>query len=135
MIDKIHEHMVLELQQNTKTDTIFILVAVLLNLIFLATNSIIASDNDNDVTQTILMIIFFTLSIIVNICVIYGLLRGKQNRRMILDGLIKMYQDKGVDKYYNITLLKNYDTRYNIFSLVITFLGIVTIIVPLVIRS
>ncbi len=44
MIEKIHEHMVLELQQNTKTDTIFIVVAVLLDFILLAVNSSIASE-------------------------------------------------------------------------------------------
>lgn len=134
MIEKIHEHMVQELQQNTKTDTIFIVVAVLLDFILLAVNSSIASEGSADTTKTILITIFIILSIIVNTCVVFGLFRGRQNRKLILEGLISMYRDKGVEKYYSSKLLKNYDTRYYVFSIVIVVLGIVSIAVPLVIR-
>ncbi|MBA7606344.1 hypothetical protein ES703_13492 [subsurface metagenome] len=36
MIERVHEHVIAELQQNTRTDTIFIVTAILLNLIILA---------------------------------------------------------------------------------------------------
>ncbi len=39
MIEHIHKHITSELQQNTRTDIIFILAAILLNLITLAVNS------------------------------------------------------------------------------------------------
>lgn len=43
MIERVHEHIITELQQNTRTDTIFILTAILLNLIALGVNSGVAS--------------------------------------------------------------------------------------------
>ena len=39
MIEHIHKHITDELQQNARTDTIFILSAILLNLITLGINS------------------------------------------------------------------------------------------------
>ncbi|GAH43587.1 unnamed protein product, partial [marine sediment metagenome] len=38
MLEQIHKHLVSELQQNTRTDTIFIITAILLNLLSLGIN-------------------------------------------------------------------------------------------------
>ena len=48
MIERVHEHIIAELQQNTRTDTIFILTAVILNLLALGINSGVASGRGND---------------------------------------------------------------------------------------
>ncbi len=42
MIERVHEHIITELQQNTRTDTIFILTAIILNLLALGVNSGVA---------------------------------------------------------------------------------------------
>ena len=39
MIEQVHKHIISELNQNTRTDIIFILTAVFLNLLALAINS------------------------------------------------------------------------------------------------
>jgi len=134
MIERVHEHIITELQQNTRTDTIFIITAILLNLVILATNSIIAAAEDQSVTTTIVMVLFVCLLIVVNIVVIFGLLKGKQTRVKLINGLLKMYKDQGVEGYYDASLLSNYDTRYNLFILVVVFLGVIAIVVPFVIR-
>ena len=134
MIERVHEHIITELQQNTRTDTIFIITAILLNLVILATNSIIAAAEDQSVTITIVMVLFVCLLIVVNIVVIFGLLKGKQTRVKLINGLLKMYKDQGVEGYYDASLLSNYDTRYNLFILVVVFLGVIAIVVPFVIR-
>ena len=94
MIERVHEHIITELQQNTRTDTIFIVTAILLNLVILATNSIIASE-DGSVTTTIVMSLFVGLLVVVNLVVIFGLLKGKQTRAKLVNGLLKlkMYKD------------------------------------------
>ena len=61
-----------------------------------------------------------------------GLLKGKQTRSRLLDGLIKMYKDQGVDGYYDTSLLSNYGTRYNLFILVVVFIGLIAIVVPFI---
>jgi len=134
MIERVHEHIITELQQNTRTDTIFIITAILLNLVILATNSIIAAGEEQSVTITIVMVMFVCLLVVVNLVVIFGLLKGRQTRVKLINGLLKMYKDQNVEGYYDASLLSNYNTRYNLFILVVVFLGVVAIVVPFVIR-
>jgi hypothetical protein len=78
------------------------------------------------------MLIFVSLTIVVNFVVIIGILKGKQTRSKLLTGLIKMYKDQGVDGYYDSSLLTNYNMRYNLFILVVVFLGLIAIFVPFI---
>jgi len=133
MIERVHNHIITELQQNTRTDTIFIITSVLLNLVILATNSIMAA-NDHTTTTTIVMILFVCLLIVVNAVVIFGLLKGKQTRTKLINGLLKMYKDQNVEGYYDASLLTNYNIRYNLFITAVVFLGLIAVIVPFVIR-
>jgi len=134
MIEHVHKHITSELQQNTKTDIIFILAAILLNLIILAINSGFAEKSREDETQLVIMFLFVALLILINLVVIFGLLKGKQTRTKLLNGLIKMYKDENVDKYYDSSLLGNYNTRYNLFMLVVVLTGLISIVVPFVMR-
>ena len=134
MIEHVHKHITEELQQNTKTDIIFILTAIILNLITLAINSGFIEKSRTDDTFLVVMVLFVVLIILINIVAIFGLLKGKQTRSMLINGLVQMYKDEGVDKYYDSTLLGNYNTRYNLFILVVVFTGIISILVPFIIR-
>ena len=109
MITRVHEHIITELQQNARTDTIFVLSAIVLNLIALGVNSGIAAGN-GDVTATIVMFTFVALVLIVNFVAEVGLIRGRQMREKLLSGLLKMYKDEGVEGYYDPSLLSNYNT-------------------------
>ena len=132
MIKRVHEHIIAELQQNTRTDTIFILTAILLNLLALGINSAVASNSDRDATTWIVFFTFVALVIVINFVVEIGLIKGKQTRIKLINGLLKMYKDQGVEGYYDASLLSNYTTRYNLFMLVIIFTGLISIIVPFV---
>lgn len=134
MIQRVHEHIVSELRQSSRTDTVFILTAVFLNLLTLAINSAMAEGAREDATLTIVMFIFVSLTIVVNLVAILGLLKGKQTRFKLLAGLLKMYKDQGVQGYYDPSLLSNYDTRYNLFILAVVFTGLISIVVPFVVR-
>ena len=133
MIERVHEHIVNELGTNTRTDTIFVLTAIILNLITLGINSGLASSSRND-TTTIVMFTFVALLIVVNFVAEIGLIRGRQMRGKLLDGLLKMYKDQGVEGYYDPSLLSDYKTRYNLFMLTVLFTGLVAIIIPFIIR-
>jgi len=133
MIERVHEHIITELQQNTRTDTIFILTAILLNLLTLGINSAVASTSNNrDATMWTVFFTFICLLIVVNFVVEVGLLKGKQTRTKLINGLLKMYKDQGVEGYYDASLLSNYNTRYNLFMLVVVFTGLIAMIVPLI---
>lgn len=134
MRSQVHKHIISELQQNTKTDIIFILSAIFLNLIILAINSGFVSKSRTENTYFLIMFLFVTLLILLNLVVIFGLLKGKQTRAKLLKGLIEMYKDENVDKYYDKSLLSNYDTRYNLFMMVVVLTGLIAIIVPFIMR-
>lgn len=134
MLEQLHHQITSELQQNTRTDTIFILTAIVLNLIALSVNSSIVETSRKDESLLIVMFVFVALIILVNIVVIFGLIKGKDTRTKLLNGLIKMYQDKGVDQYYDLSLLSNYTTRYNLFMMVVVSTGIIAIVIPFVVR-
>jgi len=134
MIEHVHNHIINELQQNTRTDTIFILSSILLNLITLAINSGMVEKSRTDNSQLIVMFLFVVLIVLVNIVAIFGLVKGKQTRIKLVAGLLKMYKDKDVDKYYDESLLGNYSIRYNLFIMVVTFTGVIAIVVPFVLR-
>jgi hypothetical protein len=131
MIERVHEHITQELTQNARTDTIFILTAIFLNLVTLAINTGVASGN-KDTTTWIVFITFTALVIVVNFVVVNGLLKGKQMRTKLITGLLKMYKDNNVEGYYDPTLLTSYATRYNLFLLAVGFTGVVALIVPIV---
>jgi len=80
------------------------------------------------------MYLFVFLIIVVNTVVIIGILKGKQTRQKLVDGLLKMYKDQGVDKYYDESLLSNYSARYNLFIMVVISTGIIAMVVPFVVR-
>jgi len=134
MLEQIHKHLVSELQQNTRTDTIFIITAILLNLLSLGINSAMAGESREDTSLFLVMFIMVALVIVVNVVVITGLIKGKQTRGKLINGLIKMYKDNNVDKYYDSSLLLNYNIRYNLFILVVAFIGTIAIAIPFIVR-
>lgn len=134
MIEHVHKHITSELNQNTRTDTIFILTSILLNLITLAINSGMAEQSREDNSLLVVMFIFVALIVVVNLVVIFGLLKGRQTRTKLTAGLLKMYRDQDVDKYYDESLITNYNVRYNLFILVVITTGIIAVLVPFIMR-
>jgi len=134
MIEHVHKHITSELNQNTRTDTIFILTSILLNLITLAINSGMAEQSREDNSLLVVMFIFVALIVVVNLVVIFGLLKGRQTRTKLTAGLLKMYRDQDVDKYYDESLITNYNIRYNLFILVVITTGIIAVLVPFIMR-
>ena len=73
--------------------------------------------------------------IVINFIVVIGLLKGKQTRIKLINGLLKMYKDQGVEGYYDASLLTNYATRYNLFLLAVVFTGLIAIVIPSVLMA
>lgn len=132
MIERVHEHIITELQQNARTDTVFILAAILLNLLSLGINSAVAQGSNKDATTWVVFFTFVCLVIVVSFVVEIGLLKGKQTRIKLINGLLKMYKDQGVAGYYDESLLSNYALRYNLFLFVVVFTGMIALVVPTV---
>ena len=137
MLNQVHEHIVKELSDSSRTDTIFVLTAILFNLIVLGINSGVsteAASDDAPVTYDIILAIFIGMTVLLNIVATIALFVGRRTRRTLLDGLIAMYRDNNVDKYYDPALMSNYGMRYVLFDGIIATLASTAIVVPLIIR-
>ncbi|MHA1114672.1 MAG: hypothetical protein ACTSPJ_00670 [Candidatus Heimdallarchaeaceae archaeon] len=131
MLEKIHDHIIEELKVNTTTDRIFILTAIMLNLITLGVNTGLAYSDST--AGYISFSLFLMLAGVINWVVIVGLTKGKQNREKLILGLVKMYKDQNMDKYYDISVLETYKTRYKLFTIVVVATGVLAFVIPLVI--
>ena len=137
MIEKVHQHIMNDLQQSSRTDTIFVVTAVIFNLIVLAINSSVAGSAASEKASTsddFVLIAFIIMAIIVNSISVAALYAGKNVRNKLLQGLLSMYRDNEVDKYYDFSLLTNYGKRYFLFTAIVLCLAITSVLVPLVIR-
>jgi hypothetical protein len=134
MLAHVHTHITRELEQNTKTDIIFILSAIVLNLITLAVNSGLVEKSRTEGSTLAVMFVFVTLIVLVNIVVIIVLIKGRQTRQKLIHGLMQMYRDQDVAKYYDPSLMGNYNVRYNLFILVVVCTGVIATIVPFILR-
>ena len=140
MLHDIHEHINQEVRINTKTDTIFVVTAIVFNLIMLGTSSALAGEAAWDLneghdatTNLVVLAILFFVSILVNGVAITGLLTGRATRKTLSQGLLKMYEDAEVSQYYHESLLTNYMRRYVMFIVIIGTLGFASLVIPLVV--
>jgi hypothetical protein len=141
MLERLHEHIVNELGQSSRTDTIFVAVSILFNLIVLGINSAASASaaasrtyGAYSLAADTVLAVFVVMTLLVNVIVVAGLLVGRQTRGKLLAGLVAMYADNQIDKYYDRSLVSNYGTRYLLFGAVIFLLAFTAIVVPLIIR-
>jgi hypothetical protein len=137
MLKEIHGHIVNELQQNARTDTIFVVAAVLFDLVVLGINWGVASESasGNDTARNDFILGLLVLgTLLINVFAIRALKAGRTSRFKLLSGLNRMYADNGVEKYYDDDLLGTYQSRYLLFTLVLVVLGVLAVLVPLVVR-
>ena len=137
MLERVHEHIVSELQQSSRTDTIFVVTAVAFNLIVLGINSAVAgeaSDRYADPSADVILAVLIVMTVLINVICMAALYFGRGTRNKLLNGLLSMYGDNQVDRYYDPSLLTNYGKRYWLFAGVVLCLAVTSIVVPLVLR-
>ena len=137
MLGQVHDHIVSELGESSRTDTIFVLTAIVFNLIVLGVNSGVslgATEEEATTTYDLILAVFVVMTVLVNVIAVAALVLGRRTRRVLLGGLVAMYRDNEVDKYYDPSLVSNYKVRYLLFTGVIVTLALTAIVVPLIIR-
>jgi hypothetical protein len=137
MLDKVHDHIVSELGHSSRTDTIFVVTAIVFNLIVLGVNSGVSTaavDSYDSSVADLVLAVFIAMTILLNVIAVVALSLGRRTRGMLLDGLLTMYRDTDTEKYYNPSLVSNYGVRYLLFAAVIITIALTSIVVPLIIR-
>ncbi len=140
MLSDIHQHINQEIRLNTRTDTIFVITAIVFNFIMMGVSSGLASSAAEDLnrgrsgrTAIIVLAINFVVVVLVNGVSIVGLLTGRATRKTLSQGLMKMYEDSEVSQYYHQSLLTNYMRRYVMFIAIIGIIGLASVLIPLVV--
>lgn len=136
MLEQVHDHIVSELGHSSRTDTIFVVTAVVFNLIVLGINSGVAASaaEDASTSNDLILAVFIGMTLLLSIISVAALILGRRTRSLLMNGLVTMYHDNDVDKYYDPSLLSSYGTRYLLFVGVIATLALTAIVVPLIIR-
>ncbi len=138
MLAHLHAHIIEELKQSARTDTVFVVVAVAFNLIALGINWGAAGTaqraGDRPVGSDVIFVILLLSTLAITATALRALFVGKATRRSLLDGLRRLYEDEGVARYYDATLADQYGRRYVLFAVVVGLLGAVAVLVPLVER-
>ena len=138
MLKEVHQHIAQELQQSSKTDTIFVIAAVLFNLAVLGINWGVAQPNGREnihpPQDDIILSILIASTILINLFVTRAMFTGRDTRKKLLGGLVRMYKDNKVDQYYDESLLGAYGFRYKLFIAVLVILGSIAIVVPMLSR-
>jgi hypothetical protein len=149
MKDRLHGEISTELDQTTKTDKTTVVVAIILDLVFLLANMAFASgvwSTNYDYRDPMIVVtstkfnpsmfgaflILIVVTIAFNVLVVRALAKGVDRRARLTEGLVKMYQEEGLDKYYDPTIIEGYKSRYSLYKNIVIILGFVALAIPLV---
>jgi hypothetical protein len=143
MKERLHTQVMDELGRGTRTDTIITIITIILDLIFIGAGFGLGSSAHQynyvtdtytiNTTMTSIMFIFIAVVVIINYVAVTTLLKGKKRRLKLTEGLVEMYTEEGMDKYYDPSATNAYEARYNLFAIVTALLGLLAAVIPLII--
>ena len=137
MLGRVHDHIVSELGHSSRTDLIFVLTAIVFNLIVLGINSAISTEAARENASgayDLVLAVLIVMTVLLNVIAVGALALGRRTRLILLDGLVAMYRENNVDKYYDPSLSSNYGLRYLLFAGIIVALAITAVVIPLILR-
>jgi hypothetical protein len=143
----LHQQVSNELQQATRLDTKISVIAIVVSLIFFTIAMIFAAGSTGEITgilglsrstvfnvaPTIIMFVSIFATTAITCFSVWTLLQNKKQRAKLNQGLAKLYEDEGVSQYYDGSIFKGYETRYNLFAIILISVGAVSVIAPLVV--
>ena len=147
MKERIHEQISLELKQAMRMDTITVIIALTVTLILFAAAAVTASSTTGSIVgsmtgfratsvntaSTIIMWVIILAIVAINLYAVRTLLKHKKQRGKLNEGLMKLYKDEAMDQYYDGSIFKGYEARYDLYVVMLGAVGAVSVITPLVI--
>ena len=146
MKERIHEQISNELKQSTRADLVTIIIAIVVTFILfgiaigfaygsVGITFISFSGNTPQLStsSTIIMFVSIMAIVMINLYAVRALLQNKTRRAKLNEGLMKLYKDEGMDQYYDGSIFKSYETRYNTYAVIVGAVGGLSVIVPIVV--
>ena len=147
MKERIHEQISHELKQAMRMDTITVIIGLTVTLILFAAAAVFAAQTTGSIVgsmtgfkatsvntaNTIIMWVIILAIVAINLYAVRTLLKHKKQRGKLNEGLMKLYKDEAMDQYYDGSIFKGYEARYNLYVVMLGAVGAVSVITPLVI--
>jgi hypothetical protein len=155
MKEAILEQMSKELKLATRIDLVTVIVAVAVTLTLFPVAAIFAASSVGSIagslsggitgglagmvtktfntTPTIIMFVCLLAILAIDWCAARMLMSNKKQRAKVNEAMTKLYKDEGMDQYYDGSIFKSYETRYNLFVVIVAAVGALSIIVPLIV--
>jgi hypothetical protein len=147
MKERIHEQISHELKQAMRMDTITVIIGLTVTLILFAAAAVFAAQTTGSIVgsmtgfkatsvntaNTIIMWVIILAIVAINLYAVRTLLKHKKQRGKLNEGLMKLYKDEAMDQYYDGSIFKGYEARYDLYVVMLGAVGAVSVITPLVI--
>ncbi len=147
MKERIHEQISHELKQAMRMDTITVIIGLTVTLILFAAAAVFAAQTTGSIVgsmtgfkatgvntaNTIIMWVIILAIVAINLYAVRTLLKHKRQRGKLNEGLMKLYKDEAMDQYYDGSIFKGYEARYDLYVVMLGAVGAVSVITPLVI--
>jgi hypothetical protein len=137
-----------ELRHATRLDVKIVVIAIVVTLIFFtiamafaeSTTGAIASglfgmstDNVVNVASVIIMFVAIFAAAAVTCFSVYTILTNKAQRAKLNQDLAKFFADKRAGQNYDGSIFKASEMRYDLFAIILSCVGAVSVIAPLVV--
>jgi cytochrome b subunit of formate dehydrogenase len=149
MKERIHEQISNELRQASRTDTTISVIAIVITFVMFGLalgfafnttrynygiNYSSSNPSMNVVTYaTIIMFVSLVAIVLINWFSILALSANKTRKTKLTENLMKLYQEEGLNQYYDDTISKGYEARRNLFTAILVTIAASGVIIPLVV--
>ncbi|WP_300427358.1 hypothetical protein [uncultured Thalassolituus sp.] len=132
MLEQVHSHLVKEMEQAARGDTIFLASAVIFNLVVLGVNSAVAAGKSS--LSILVFAIFVVGSIVMTISAIVALRNGAKACSIYRQALLHLYEENNVAKYWPHELELRSNLRFKLYFLIISLTGFMAVLVPVLVE-
>lgn len=132
MIEKIHDHLVSELDRSSKSDTVFVISAVLFNILVMFINWAQASSIASGGGSIAIFGIFLVGVLVVSGAALAALINSRRICIRCHEALEKIYEKEGVSDYFPKDMANLGNRRFVLSFIVVAGTGLIAALVPII---
>ena len=131
MLERVHAHLLSELERASRADTIFVVAAVTFNILVMFINWTQAEGISDGRGNVPVYLLFVAGSLLVSATALLALINSRRSCDKFHSALAELYRDSGVAKYFPETASALGHKRFWLNLVVVAATGLLSILVPL----
>jgi len=132
MIEKIHDNLVSELDRSTRSDIVFIISAVLFNILVMFVNWSLSSSLNHERGSILIFIIFLFGTLVVTGTALIALVNSKNICIRTHEALEKIYVTSNVSEFLPDGMVSFGKKRFILSFIVVAGTGLISVFVPII---